>query len=265
MKIFFDPPDTTKRDSLALYRWKEGLQRWVSLGGVVQTDHIELSTSSLGLFSLFINRDNRPPKIEVTVEGQAFANGDFVPSRPVISALYQDVNGIDIDSIQVFLDGSPVPTEKITYPSQPEDPNAVPVSALLELGSGSHSVRFEGYDLNGNSGSAEIQFQVVPEFRILRAGCYPNPVTKGKAIFTFTLTDRADEADLRIYTTSGRLVKSFDRGRWGKLSGIGYHEVEWNLLNLKGKRVGNGVYFVLIRARKGDEKIKMQDKLAVLR
>jgi hypothetical protein len=268
LKFFFDTSDSTYDwNQLAVYRWEEHLKRWVFLGGILNTDHLQLNTTSLGLFALFINGDNLPPEIEVTVEGQAFANGDYIPARPVISAIFHDANGIDIveHTLDVFLEGNPVSPGEITYSTQPEIPTSIPLSYLPVLGSGSYTVRFEGYDLNGNMGTAEIQFQVIPEFQILRAGRYPNPVRKGKAVFTFTLTDRADEAELLIYSSSGRLIKSFNRGRWRRLSGIGYHEVEWNLLDRKGKRVGNGVYFVLIRAKKGGEKIAMRNKLAVLR
>jgi hypothetical protein len=268
LKLFFDTSDSTYDwNQLAIYRWEEHLRRWVYLGGILNADHLQLNTNSLGIFALFINGDNLPPEIEVTVEGQAFANGDYIPAKPVISAIFHDANGIDVveHTLDVLLEGNPVSPGEITYSTHPEIPTSVPLSYLPVLGSGNYTVRFEGYDLNGNIGTAEIQFQVIPEFQILRAGCYPNPIRSGNAVFTFTLTDRADEADLRIYTTSGRLIQSFDRGRWGRLLAVGYHEVEWNLLDRKGKRVGNGLYFVRIRARKGDEKVVAKDKVAILR
>jgi hypothetical protein len=74
---------------------------------------------------------------------------------------------------------------------------------------------------------------------------YPNPVTgPGLAYFTFTLT-RAAAVTARIYTLSGRLVRSLP----ALTCGFGFNRIQWDGLDRQGRALSNGVYLYRLEAR----------------
>jgi flagellar hook assembly protein FlgD len=89
-------------------------------------------------------------------------------------------------------------------------------------------------------------------------------------VFTYRLTgpDHAAEISLKIYTVSGRLIRSFrdfldDFGRPG--TQLDYHVLAWDGRDDDGNRLANGVYFYKIKARWQDHSAEQSGKLAILR
>lgn len=82
---------------------------------------------------------------------------------------------------------------------------------------------------------------------------YPNPVVQSQFRGNVTIRGLANKANIRITDAAGNLVHSaIARG--------GFYE--WNLNNLKGKRVASGVYFVLMT--NDDASSKATIKIAVV-
>ncbi|MCK4695009.1 MAG: hypothetical protein KAT74_04570, partial [Candidatus Cloacimonetes bacterium] len=76
----------------------------------------------------------------------------------------------------------------------------------------------------------------------------------------------ADRVYLKIYTVSGRLVKTFKNIP----SSVGYHEyprsvLGWDCRDKDGYFLANGVYFYRITAKKGNKKIEKTEKMAILK
>jgi hypothetical protein len=223
----------------------------------------------LGLFCAMINGDQVPPSIEVTVEDQNFSEGALVSTNAKIVAVIQDANGVDVieRQVEVWHNEQAVDTQQIVVSPSPER-NSVPVSYPITLATGRHSVTFAAYDCNANHASKTVGFQVIDSYGIDQVGNYPNPFDQ-ETVFTYRLTgpDHAEEISLKIYTVSGRLVKSFDNLDEGGIPGtsISYHVKTWDGLDEDGNRLANGVYFYKIRAKWQDRAVEKIGKLAILR
>ncbi len=144
----------------------------------------------------------------------------------------------------------------------------------LDLNTGDHNLKIVCTDLNGNIMTREVQFIVNDKFAIRNIGNYPNPVlgqaqdpkNDGRTRFTYVLTDAADEVYIKVYTISGRLVKTFR----DLPTGVGYHEYPrslyaWDCKDEQGFPLANGTYFYRVVARRGNKKIEKTMKMAILR
>ncbi|REC53540.1 hypothetical protein DRF62_13205 [Chryseobacterium piscium] len=74
---------------------------------------------------------------------------------------------------------------------------------------------------------------------------YPNPVVYSQFKGNVTIKGLAEKTNIRITDAAGNLVHS-------AVARTGYYE--WNLNNQKGKRVGSGIYFVLMTNEDGSDK-----------
>ncbi|MEO0085858.1 MAG: FlgD immunoglobulin-like domain containing protein [candidate division WOR-3 bacterium] len=83
----------------------------------------------------------------------------------------------------------------------------------------------------------------------------PNPVT-GPATVTFSLP-RAGRAELRVYSSEGRLVRTLVSGAMP----AGRNMATWNLTDEAGARVANGTYFYELTAGS----VNLRSKVTVLR
>jgi len=151
---------------------------------------------------------------------------------------------------------------------------SVPVKYQLNLEEGDHNLTIECADVNGNYNFRDISFKVNKEFDIINIANYPNPVESltsnpvnaGRTRFTYVLTDDADRVYIKVYTVSGRLVKTFR----DVPASVGYHEYPrtyygWNCSDEQGFELANGIYFYTVTAVKGKEKIEETMKMAILK
>ena len=81
-----------------------------------------------------------------------------------------------------------------------------------------------------------------------------------ETIFAYTLTEEAEEVTIKIYTTSGRLIRTFNFTHE-----VGYIEHVWDGRDDYGDLIANGLYYMRFNARRGDETIETIEKLAKLK
>lgn len=269
LKMKFDSGDSLNKeelDLLGIYAFNPLTLKWKKCGGQIDSSEISLQARRVQEYAVITSGDVQPPEIEVSVKDQAFASGDYVSPSPAISFLLIDDNGIDVEKgLLLVLDGEDVGIADYVYPGTFGDANEVQVGFYPHLADGSHTIRVGCWDCSGNFRSLDFVANVQSGFQVRGLGNYPNPIESRETVFAFTMTAAADEAELRIYTPSGRLVRSFNRGRWRDLREIGYHEVVWNLTDEDWFPVANGLYFYMLRAKIENETIKEMGKLAVLR
>ncbi|HGJ66118.1 TPA: hypothetical protein ENS27_12155, partial [bacterium] len=218
----------------------------------VETGVIEADVKQLGIFCLMMNSDNRPPNIKIDVANQKFANGDIVSSEPEIHALISDDNGIDLLSrkidILISLDGGDFESVK------PEDyvyrwdnmSNDVALNYNpKKLESGSYEVKIMAYDFNGNLGIRSIRFDVKSDFKLEEKSLmnYPNPFERETDI-TFHISSVADDVIIKIYTVSGRLIRTLECHNV-----INFVMIHWDGRDEDGKEVANGVYYYKLRLK----------------
>ncbi len=269
-------------NNFKIYRYNAKFQKWILIGSFMDQSQNKVSfeVNRTGIYTIFRNMDYTPPSIDVNVEDQEFTVGGYVAGNGVISLLLSDTNGIDVidNSISLFLDGVPIPEKDYVISINLENINRIPIKYQLSLGKGIHELKVQCRDLNGRPANRDIQFTVNDKFDVINLANYPNPVlgaggegaaldpkNEGRTRFTYVLTDGADEVTIKIYTLSGRLVKTFKN----LPVGVGYHEYPrsvygWDCKDDKGYTLANGVYFYRIIAKKGNKTIEKTQKMAIL-
>jgi hypothetical protein len=297
MEFTYTNAKTNERDAstFAVYRWFEPYQKWLIMGGVVDISQnkVILHSDKLGQFAVFANFDNTPPVIQVNVQGQEFSQQNYFPnSNPdadtfiggyvsrngILSIILSDANGIDAftNPILIEIDGNIIPQSEYTVSLSLGKLTSVPVKYKLEnLTYGEHTLIVQCTDVNGNSTiSDRIRLRVYEDFSVQNFANYPNPVrskteyleNEGRTRFTYVLTEDADDVKIKIYTVSGRLVKTFTN----LPRSVGYHEYPrtvngWDCRDDVGFYLANGVYFYKIIATKGSKKIEKMQKMAILK
>jgi hypothetical protein len=278
-----------------IYRWESEFSKWIKYGGLIDSveNTVTYDVDRTGIYSILQNKDNEAPFIEANVEGQEytqtlnsspgqeFTHGGYISKDGVISFVLMDANGIDVfeNNIRLYLsDGSEVTeigSNEYSLTIAPGNLNQIPLKYQLnDLVKGTYYITLECHDVNGNEENLEIEFIVNDEFDILNFANYPNPVknatvnhhNSGRTRFTYVLTDDADKVNIKIYTVSGRLIKTFK----DLPSSVGYHEyprtaLGWDCRDKDGYYLANGVYFYRITAKKGNKKIEKTQKMAILK
>ena len=265
-------------NQLAVYRWEEDFDKWIFQGGLLSRDGSKITkdVSKFGTYSVFVNKDRVKPVVKANVENQEFTHGGYISGHGIISFVLSDENGIDVfdNKIRLFLNGEKVDESNYTIAASKGNLTHIPLKYTLSLDKGDYNLIVDCQDVDGNFTEHKIQFIVNNKFDVINVGNYPNPVitktfeseNSGRTRFTYVLTDDADYVSIRIYTVSGRLVKSFNN----LSSTVGYHEFPrtiygWDCKDDKGRDLANGVYFYRITARKGSKTIKKTEKLAILK
>ncbi|NCB39179.1 MAG: hypothetical protein EOM80_10440 [Erysipelotrichia bacterium] len=171
----------------------------------------------------------------------------------IVDAL-DDLSGISAGSVRVFVDDFPaalLPSDKL--------PLSIPLSGVSE---GRHAIRVELKDNAGNKTSASIMSDVVLPVAVLRADVFPNPCrSRARIVVSFSGAPVFAETSLKIYDSSGHYVAALPL----VVEGNGKLSAEWNLLNNRGERVSNGVYFFRSNITADAKKLKVSGKIAVLR
>ncbi len=278
-----------------IYRWESEFNKWIKYGGLTDSvaNTVTYEVNRIGIYSILQNNDDQVPYIEANVEGQEytqtlnsspgqeFTHGGYISKDGVISFVLMDANGIDVfeNSITLYLsDGTDVTeigSNEYALTITPGNLNQLPLKYQLNnLTEGTYYITLECHDVNGNEENLEIEFIVNDKFDIMNFANYPNPVktatvnqnNSGRTRFTYVLTDDADKVNIKIYTVSGRLIKTFK----DLPSSVGYHEfprgpLGWDCRDKEGYFLANGVYFYRITATKGNKKIEKTQKMAILK
>jgi hypothetical protein len=232
---------------------------------------VSVETWKPGTFALLDNMDSAEPTIRLIVENQEFASGGYASHTPTISAVINDENGIDfwLKKPVLLVNDNEIDQTQYVYNANSIDPTIGMISYKGNFDDGNYIVKCIAFDCNGNRNEENIEFNVVSDFDIINIGNYPNPVlTRDESTtFIYTLTDKADDVNIKIYTVSGRLVKTITKGAATRagLTGTDYHEVEWDCRTDDGDMLANGVYFYRITARKDDQKVVKTKKMSILR
>lgn len=283
LTMFYHPTDTATQaqegnDSYKIYRYNDEYKKWMYVGGFINTtlNSVTVAIDRPGVYSLFRNTDTKVPTIDVNVQDQEFTIGGYIAGNGVISILLSDDNGINVidDTVVLSMNGVVIPKEDYVMSVNMDNINRVPIKYQLAVGNGEHELKVDCRDLNNKYNTRDIKFIVNDDFNITNVANYPNPVL-GKAVepkndgrtrFTYVLTDGADDITIKVFTISGRLVKTFRN----LPTGVGYHEYPrtlygWDCKDEQGYPLANGTYFYRVIAKKGDKTIEKTQKMAILK
>lgn len=261
-----------------IYRWEALGNKWILQGGYLSASEnkVVFEVAKQGVYAIYRNSDRIRPSIDVNVQDQEFTVGGYISGTGTISLLLSDANGIDVfdSSIRLYLNGIEVPEENYVNSVNLDNVNRIPIKYQLNVGRGNYTLVADCKDVNGNFNSRETQFIVNESFDVKNIGNYPNPIlgraqdpkNDGRTRFTYVLTDAADEVTIKVYTVSGRLVKTFKN----LPTGVGYHEYPrtlyaWDCTDESNVDLANGVYFYKLLATQGDIRIEKTMKMAILK
>ncbi|MDD3051547.1 MAG: FlgD immunoglobulin-like domain containing protein, partial [Candidatus Cloacimonetes bacterium] len=279
ISLFFDEQsDQEEQADYSIFRWENNYSKWIYQGGYISyTDNsVVFESSKLGYFTILRSTDKIPPHISINVEEQEFTYGGYVSGTGIISILLSDKNGIDIfdNPFQMYLNGEIVSSDSYTFSTIPGQISSIPVKYQLNLTQGDYSLLVSCTDVNGNFSEKSVQFKVNTTFDLLNVANYPNPIksrtietiNEGRTRFTYVLTDDADNVKIKVYTVSGRLVKTFNN----LPTSVGYHEYPrtttgWDCRDERGFYLANGIYFYILEANKGGKTISKTQKMAILK
>jgi len=247
-----------------IYSWDEKSKNWSYRESQTDLSQMRIYAEAQPmdiLFGLFVVDDVTPPDIAIKVEGQVFANGDYVSPNPTISAVLEDESGLDLNVHRpvVQLNNQPVSDEDLVYAPGPNSKNTVLLNYSPTLLPGEYNLQIQATDYAGNRGEATLRLKISGEFDILAIANHPNPFTD-ETIIAYTLTDEAQEVTIKIYTSSGRLIQTFSFA-----NEIGYVEHTWDGRDGFGDEVANGVYYMKFVVRNGEKRIERVEKVAKVR
>jgi len=246
------------------YFWDTSIKKWTICNYADSVAPIIVSTKRLGYFRLMDSADRRPPEIEIQVDNQPFADGSYVPRRPLMSAIIQDKSGILIrrESIHILIDDHPLSPSLISIPDSTSDPRNIVVTFRPELEPGDHTIAIQASDVHGNvEKTKKHHFRVASNLEIQFLGNHPNPFVKNTT-FAYVLTRDAGRVRLRIYTVSGKLIRSIEDY---EMASADYHEITWDGLDEWGRNVANGVYFFSLTVEGNHKKREIRGWLAKIR
>jgi hypothetical protein len=190
--------------------------------------------------------DTAGPAIQVETDGgQAVVDGAALPSGAELLVAIADTSGINLTAapghgIEAFLDDGDQPfadlTGLFTYSPGEFRRGKAPLS-LASVPVGSHTLRIKAWDNANNSAQRSLDVEIAehPQFRVSEFLNYPNPFA-GQTTFYFRPSVEA--ATIRIFTVTGRMIRSIDPARDG--------EASWDGTDQNGDPVGNGVYLAQI-------------------
>lgn len=238
--------------------------------------------NNFGLFKFKVLGDQLNPEMNVTFDGRKIYNNEIVQPNPQISVKFEDnklyVFDADSSNFEVSL-CYPDKTEKNVMEEFPDaqiihnreqEFSELKFSPRLEDGIYTLKARTVDHS-NNKSNPYKIAFRVINEEGVSRVFNYPNPFsTSTQFIFTLTGSSVPDDMVLRVYTTSGKVVREFTKNELGNLRiGLNKTQFKWDGTDEYGNKLANGVYLYKLEVKneKGenfkifkDEQINSQDK-----
>ena len=238
--------------------------RWIVKQFAYADSFFTCDANQLGDYRLINATDVQSPWISVTADHQPVANGCYLDKRATLQISIEDDSGVDIrsESIRISIDQKQYALTEMTWQDSLADPAKASFMFAPDLKNGTHILNVQAMDIHGNMNQlAPIQFTVNDEMDVKFLGNYPNPFEKN-TVFTYFLTSSARHVRLKIYTVSGRLIRTFDDL---SMTSADYHEVIWDGRDDWGDEVANGVYFFKLSVKGFEKSMDIKGKIAKLK
>jgi len=115
-------------------------------------------------------------------------------------------------------------------------------------------------DTSRNQTRLAMVLQVADDLELREVMNYPNPF-KRETDFTFFATRPIDVAQIKIFTISGRLIRTIE----ALTPRSGMNLIRWDGRDADGDELANGVYLYKVIARDGDRQVERVEKLVIVR
>ncbi|WP_326984616.1 type IX secretion system sortase PorU [Chryseobacterium sp. MYb264] len=227
--------------------------------------------------------DNEPPKVRLYMNNTNFADGGITDQNPMLLACVTDDTGINSTGsgvghdITVYLDGQIINTIVLNdfYASGEGNGCVNPSLADYQKGNvtypfrnlalGQHQLTFKVWDINNNSTTSTLNFEVKDEadqhLIINRPLNWPNPFTNKTYVQFEHNCDDILDVNVQIYTITGKLVKTISQTVMAEPFLQGFRTprqaIEWDGRDDFGATVAKGTYIFKIFAKsQNQEKCK---------
>lgn len=255
-------PEGVRASQVGIYAWYR--DRWQLLPGGVADGWVQGRTAALT--PMKVAADVVPPK----VEARDFADGDLLSSsKPELRLRVTDGgSGVGKDGLRLTVDGKAVDFDF------DEATGELFWKASAELAPGSHDIALTAVDRSGNQATGFAAAVTTPagfgfEHAVMP---YPNPA-RSQTMLRCRLTQvtETDSILLRVYDGAGRLVfkesRDVNPAPGAVITADPVQDFRWDLVNMRGRRVAQGVYFYRLRPkhRDGSWGPQVEGKIAVLR
>ena len=220
--------------------------------------------------------DNIGPEISLFMNNEDFINGSITDENPVLIVKTNDENGINTVGTGIGHDLTAVLDNNTAQPIILNEYYSSDIDSyttgeirypLTNLDPGSHSLKVKIWDVNNNSSTAEIDFEVVSsdELEITRLYNYPNPFTTNTE-FMFEHNQSCNQIDvsIQILTISGKVVKKIYQTI--PTEGFRVSNIFWDGRDDFGEALGKGIYVYQLNMKTPNGKsAKKTGKLAILK
>lgn len=216
---------------------------------------------------VLVVEDQRPPMLQVYIDGRVVPDGALVSAQPVIHITLIDDNPYlllqDSSLLRVTLIDPEGREQPITggehrvrfIPAQDGANNQLSLEIIANLAqSGVYTLRVRARDSSGNSSGRvafEKRFEVIQETTISDVVPFPNPFSQQtRWVYTLTGSVPPSELTIRIMTIRGQVVRDIRLHEQENLQ-IGTHHSHfiWDGTDDFGDRLANGIYLYQVIAK----------------
>ena len=219
-------------------------------------------------------KDNKPPIIKAYMNDRNFVSGGITDANPYLLLDLSDENGINTiggigHDITAYLDDNQTEIYVLNdfYETETNTYQRGNVRyRLFNLKPGWHTLHIKAWDVYNNSGTTEINFQVVEnkDIKLEHVLNYPNPFTDYTE-FWFNHNHPFENLDVmvQVYTISGKLVWQH---RQSVISdGFLSRDITWDGRDNFGNKLAKGVYVYRLSVKTASGKTAQKiEKLVIL-
>lgn len=224
------------------------------------------------------SEDNMGPDIDLFMNDITFVTGGLTDDNPDIYAILKDSNGINAVGTGVGHDIIAILDAKSSNPIVLNDfyktfPNSFTRGEvrynLTDVADGEHTLSLRAWDNYNNSNTEEITFIVArnPKVALNHVLNFPNPFTSSTDFqFEHNYENQTIEAQVQIFTISGRLVKTLNAEIPNAESRVN-GKLIWNGLDDFGNAIGKGVYIykLTIQVPETGKRADKTEKLVIIK
>ncbi len=220
--------------------------------------------------------DEQGPELALFMNNHQFRSGGITDQNPVLLADVSDSSGINAVGNGIGHDITAVLDGKTTTPMILNDYYVTDMNTfksgeikyqLSSLSDGPHQITVKVWDVYNNSTDASIDFVVVSsaEFALKHLVAYPNPMIDHTTFAWETnQVDQPLEAEIRIFTINGRLVKTLRQNFYSQ--GFRDASIQWDGTQDNGAKISSGMYVYKVQLMIPNGTTEQQtSKLVVIR
>ena len=217
-------------------------------------------------FSVVEQPDLEPPTVEIQVNDEKLMDGTVIREQPRLEILIDDEGEISPTTIE-FAFGStthplfPLPEDRYELEFNVAQPMQARIVFEPDLPNDEYQFQVLVADVSENRTESQVyHFHLEEPVSITHLLNVPNPI-RTNTVFTYNLAQAPDQVTVKIYTVSGRLIRTIEDASARR----GYNETDWDARDKNGERLANGVYFYKVTVKTDAHKIEKIGRLAILR